>query len=69
VRKIVSIYGAGRTGRGDLIFRVLFKGINQPSTVAHTEMKRYYQLELVQFYERFLHIREPIQTFPYKPPV
>jgi hypothetical protein len=68
-RKIVSIYGADRNRRGVLVFTVLFKGATQPSTVAHTDMKKYYQLELIQFYERFLHIREAIQTFPYKPPM
>jgi hypothetical protein len=68
-RKVVLIYGADRNRRGDLVFTVLFKGATQPSTVAHVDMKKYCQLELIRFYERFLHIREVIQTFPYNPPM
>jgi hypothetical protein len=68
-RKVVLVYGADRNRRGDLVFTVLFKGATQPSAVAHVDMKKFYQLELIQFYEKFLHIREAIQTFPYKPPL
>jgi hypothetical protein len=34
-RELVSIYGADRNERWDLVFTVLFKGTNQTSTVAH----------------------------------
>jgi hypothetical protein len=58
-----------RNWRGDLVFAVLFKGATQPSAVAHADMKKLHQLELIQFSEKFLLIREAIQTFPCKPPL
>jgi hypothetical protein len=66
-RKISDIYGVDRNHRGELIFTVLFNGSARPSLVTHLQMKEFYSVELIRFYEKHIQLGPLIHVGPYKP--
>lgn len=64
---IVRIYGVDKNYRGDSVFTVLLKGHKTPVFISHTDMKRVFLMQLIEWYEQFLTFGPEMQIGPYKP--
>lgn len=64
---IETIYGADRNLKNDLIFTVKFCGFNKFERVTNSDMKKYHQQELIEFYESCMTFVQPIDMPQYKP--